>query len=196
MIDAVRVKDPFSDHNIVTCDVIVSVQVKEWRETYYDYKRGNYEEMRKFLSDYDWEQAFQNIDVNTKWDHFKAVVNSAVQRFVPISTKKRNKKPRWMSKRAELARRKKYHMWKRYRETREYHLYEAYKRQRNKAQNEVKKAKRYFEKKLAENIKTDPKSFYAYTRSKTRTKDSVGPLVDLMGEVITDSIQATNLLND
>ena len=106
MIDAVRVKDPFSDHNIVTCDVIVSVQVKEWRETYYDYKRGNYEEMRKFLRDYDWEQAFQNTDVNTKWDHFKAVVNSAVQRFVPISTKKRNKKPRWMSKRAELARRK------------------------------------------------------------------------------------------
>jgi hypothetical protein len=60
----------------------------------------------------------------------------------------------------------------------------------------VKKAKRYFEKKLAENIKTDPKSFYAYTRSKTRTKDSIGPLVDLMGEVITDSIQAANLLND
>jgi len=80
----IRVKDPFSDHNIVTCDVIVSVQVKEWRETYYDYKRGNYEEMRKFLRDYDWEQAFQNTDVNTKWDHFKAVVNSVVQRFVPF----------------------------------------------------------------------------------------------------------------
>ena len=87
-------------------------------------------------------------------------------------------------------------MWKRYRETREYHLYEAYKRQCNKAQNEVKKAKWYFEKKLAENIKTEPKSFYAYTRSKTRTKDSVRPLVDLMGEVITDSIQAENLFND
>jgi hypothetical protein len=80
----IRVKDPFSDHNIVTCDVIVSVQVKEWRETYYDYKRENYEEMRKFLRDYDWEQAFQNTDVNTKWDHFKAVVNSVVQRFVPF----------------------------------------------------------------------------------------------------------------
>ena len=62
--------------------------------------------MRTFLRDYDWEQAFQNIDVNTKWDHFKAVVNSAVQRFVPISTKKRNRKLRWMSKRTDLARRK------------------------------------------------------------------------------------------
>ena len=60
----------------------------------------------------------------------------------------------------------------------------------------MKKAKRYFEKKLAENIKTDPKSFNAYTISKTRTKDSIGPLVDFMGEVITDSIQAANLLND
>ncbi|KAK2156381.1 hypothetical protein NP493_1977g00003 [Ridgeia piscesae] len=143
MIDADRAKEPFSDHNIVTCDVIVSVQVKEWRETYYDYKTGNYEEMRTFLRD--WEQALQNTNVNIKWDHFKAVVNSAVQRFLPISTKNRNRKPRWMSKRAEPARRRKYHMWKRYRETREYHLYEAYKRQRNTAQNEVKKAKRYYE---------------------------------------------------
>ena len=58
----------------------------------------------------------------------------------------------------------------------------------------MKKTKQYFEKKLAENIKTDPKSFFAYTRSKTRTKDSVGPLVNCMGEVITDSIEAANLL--
>ena len=44
--------------------------------------------MRTFLRDYDWEQAFQNTDVNTKWDRFKDVVNSPGQRFVPISTKK------------------------------------------------------------------------------------------------------------
>ena len=28
MIDAFRVKEPFSDHNIVTCDVIVSYRLK------------------------------------------------------------------------------------------------------------------------------------------------------------------------
>ena len=50
MIDAVRVKESFSDHNIVTCDATVWVQVKEWRETCYDYKRGNYEEMFKGLT--------------------------------------------------------------------------------------------------------------------------------------------------
>ena len=63
--------------------------------------------MKTFVRDYDWEQVFHNTNVNTKSDHFKAVVNSAVQRFVHISTKKRNRKPRWMSKTAELARRKK-----------------------------------------------------------------------------------------
>ena len=50
--------------------------------------------MRTFIRDYDWEQAFQNTDTNTKCDHFKAVVNSAVQHFVPILAKKRNRKPR------------------------------------------------------------------------------------------------------
>ena len=34
-----------------------------------------------------------------------------------------------------------------------------------------------FEEKLANNAKTNPKSFYNYTRSKLKSKDSVGPLV-------------------
>ena len=36
----------------------------------------------------------------------------------------------------------------------------------NAATNEVRKSKRNFEHKLAQNIKSDSKSFYAYERSK------------------------------
>ena len=46
------------------------------------------------------------------------------------------------------------------------------------------------------NIKKDPKSFFAYTRSKTRTKDSVGPFVDNEGYVITDTSETAKVLND
>ena len=118
MIDPVRVKEPFSDHNILTCDMSWCRYRLKSGERDIMIARENM--MRTLLRDYDGEQAFQNTDVNTKWDHFKAVVNSAVQRCVPISIKKRNRKLRRMSKRAELARRKKYHIWKRYREIREY----------------------------------------------------------------------------
>ena len=87
-------------------------------------------------------------------------------------------------------------MWQRYRETGECHLYKAYKWRLNRTRNEVEKAKRNFEKKLVSNIKKDPKSFFAYTRYTTRTKDSVGPFVDNEGNAITDTFEAANVLND
>lgn len=196
MVGQVRVSEPFSDHNMVICDIIVYIHIKEWRETYYDYKRANYDGMKQCLENYDWKQAFQDTNVHTKWDIFKRVVNSAMKSFIPVSTRRRKTKPRWMTKRADMARRKKYHMWKKYRETGEHHLYEAYKRQLNKARKEVVKAKQNFEKRLADNIKKDPKSFYSYTRTKTKTKDTVGPLLDSNGDVIIDSAETANVLND
>ena len=50
--------------------------------------------------------------------------------------------------------------------------------------------------KLAGNIKKGPKSFFAYTRSITRTKDSVGPFVDNEGNVITDTSETAKVPND
>ena len=56
------------------------------------------------------------------------------------------------------------------------------------------KTKRNFEKRLANNTKNDPKSFFAYTRFKTKTNDSVGPLVDNEGKVTTDLVETPNVL--
>ena len=55
----------------------------------------------------------------------------------------------------------------------------------NAATNEVRKSKRNFEHKLAQNIKSDSKSFYAYVRSKQNVRDRVGPLEDNSGNKIT-----------
>ena len=45
----------------------------------------------------------------------------------------------------------------------------------------MRHAKRSFERKLAENIDNDRKSFYAYVRCRSRTKETIGPLVDDTG---------------
>ena len=55
--------------------------------------------------------------------------------------------------------------------------YDAYKEALNAATNEVRKPKRNFEHKLAQNIKSDGKSFYAYVRSKQNVRDKVGPIL-------------------
>ncbi len=55
----------------------------------------------------------------------------------------------------------------------------------NEATNEVRKSKRIFEHRLAQNIKPDNKSFYAYVRSKQNVRDKVGPMEDNAGNIIT-----------
>ena len=56
-------------------------------------------------------------------------------------------------------------------------------------------AKIQFEKNLADNIKKDSKSFYAYVRSKQRNKVKVGPLKDSAGNITSDPRATADLLN-
>ena len=79
----------------------------------------------------------------------------------------------------------KQNMWRIYKHTGKDKDYEVYKEALNAATNEVRKAKRNFEHKLAQHIKSDSKSFYAYVRSKQNVRDKVGPLEDNAGNIIT-----------
>ena len=76
-------------------------------------------------------------------------------------------------------------MWRVYKHTGTDKDYDAYKVALNEATNEVRKSKRNFEHKLAQNKKSDNKSFYAYVRSKQNVRDKVGPLEDNAGNIIT-----------
>jgi len=67
---------------------------------------------------------------------------------------------------------------------------------KNKINKEIKKGKRNFEETLASKIKTEPKAFYSYVRSKSKTKDKVGPLLDSAGKIIDDKKAMCVLLND
>ena len=89
----------------------------------------------------------------------------------------------------------KQNMWRVYKHTGKDKDYDAYKEALNAATNEVRKSKRNFEHKLAQNIKLDSKSFYAYVRSKQNVRDRVGPLEDNAGNKITQGIVMAEELN-
>ena len=81
-------------------------------------------------------------------------------------------------------------MWRVYKHTGKDKDYDAYKEALNAATNEARKSKRNVEHKLAQNKKSDSKSFYAYryVRSKQNVRDRVGPLEDNAGNKITQGI--------
>ena len=86
-------------------------------------------------------------------------------------------------------------MWRVYKHTAKDKDYGVYKEALNAATNEVRKSKRNFEHKLAQNIKSDSKSFYAYVRSKQNVRDKVGPLEDNVGNIITQGFLMAAELN-
>ena len=86
-------------------------------------------------------------------------------------------------------------MWRVYKYTGKDKDYEAYKEALNAATNEVRKSKQNFEHKLAHNIKSDGKSFYAYVRSKQNVRDKVGPLEDNFGNIVTQGFLMAEELN-
>ncbi len=77
-------------------------------------------------------------------------------------------------------------MWRVYKHTGKNKAYDVYKQALKAATNEVRKSKRNFEHKLAQNIKSDSKSFCAYGRSKQNVRDNVGPLENNVGIIIKD----------
>ena len=92
---------------------------------------------------------------------------------VPMKKQGKRSKRKHLTKDAFRKIRHKQHMWRVYKHTGKDTDYDAYKEALNAATNEVRKSKRNFEHKLAQNIKSDSKSFYAYVRSKQNVRDKV-----------------------
>jgi len=75
-----------------------------------------------------------------------------------------------MNKSVNSARKYESRIWNIYRQSKSYNDLLEYKIAQNKAVKEYRKAKHKFERKLSRDIMSNPKSFYAYVRSKTEVK--------------------------
>ena len=90
--------------------------------------------------------------------------------------------------------RKKQQLWKAYKRTGRVEDYTKYKGALKEA-TKIRESKISFERKLAANIKQDSDSFFAYIISKQKVKDTIGPLKDNDGIIITNGKEMGDALN-
>ena len=119
------------------------------------------------------------------WNILRGELDRAIDMYVPMKKEGKRSKTKHLSKEAFRKIRYKQNMWRVYKLTGTDKDHDAYKEALNAATNEVRKSQRNVEHKLAQNIKSDSKSFYAYVRSKQHVRDKVGPLEDNAGNIIT-----------
>ena len=129
------------------------------------------------------------------WNVLRGELYRAIDSYVPMKKQGKRSKKKHLSKEAFRKIRYKQNMWRVYTHTGTETYYDAYKEALNAATNEVRKSKRNFKHKLAQNIKSDSKIFYPYVRSKQNVRDKVGPLEDNAGTIITQGFLMAEELN-
>lgn len=197
MVQNVNVGEPFgtSDHNIIRFELIISCADNKINFPKYNYFHADYDKIRNYLDDKDWDNILNETNVNILWNNIKSELDNIKEKFVPLA-KITNKKSKWVTREVIRCRRAKERAWKEYvRSGKNNRLFEIYKTKRNLAVKVNNKSKFEFEKKLALNIKKDCKSFYSYVRSKQRSKVKVGPICDNNGCIVSDTVESNNTFN-
>ena len=113
------------------------------------------------------------------WTRFKNIIIDLVSKYIPRKkpNQKGCRKALWMTNEVVQLARKKYKTFAKHKDS----LHSACIRAAKAADKEVEYAKANFEKRLADNIKTDSKSFFAYVRERSKSKVKVGPLINSTG---------------
>ena len=195
--DDIRVLPPVdkSDHNVLICNFECRAEHKKSKKKLC-YNQANYEDMRTFI-----KSKLENVNYTAMsafaiWNYLSEVLQVAVKKFVPerMVTCKQNK-PLWMTSHVLKNVKKKHHLWKKWRARKDDKTELLYKKQANLASKAVRLAKRNFERKIAQNIKSDSKSFFTYVRSKTRVRSTVGPLLNNNGILVNENQGMSELLN-
>ncbi|CAM5077277.1 unnamed protein product [Natator depressus] len=72
---------------------------------------------------------------------------------------------------------------------------EEYKNIARACRNEIRRAKWHLELQLARDVKSNKKGFFRYVGNKKKAKESVGPLLNEGGNLVTEDVEKANVLN-
>jgi len=172
-----------SDHNMVTFTAHLSHDDPSSSRQFRDYCKGDYQSIRDHLHTIDWD-VFMSGDTLHSWKKFKDLMLELEQRHIPLKKPRKRKqkvKPIWMTNKALKCIERKGKVYRKYKDK----VHPAVKAANKAVTREIKKAKQNFEKKLALNIKHDSKSFFAYVRSKSKSKVRAGSLIDDNDKLLT-----------
>ena len=125
-VDNVVIQEPLgsSDHNQLHFNINIKSDKTKVKQCRRDFRRGNYEEIRKSLARTDWNDKMNNKTATECWNILRGELDSAIDSYVPM--KKQGKKH--LSKEVFRKIRYKQNMWWVYKHTGTDKDYDAYKR--------------------------------------------------------------------
>ena len=186
-----------SDHCGLLFNMLVTEEVKnnEKKEIYH-YNKANFDVMRQDMQEVMWD-SLETMDVEEGWKFIsEKIENVSKKQRTKVKIGTRKKKALWMNKEALVKVRRKHAAWKRYLETKDGEDYLKYTKARNQARWETRKSQREYEKKVAKDVKKNPKAFWKYVNSKCKFRSKIPDLERKDKSRTSDDQEKAELLND
>jgi hypothetical protein len=129
------------------------------------------------------------------WDAIKGSIEEACNAFVPILSRRSQSKPAWADSVAWKAMKRQENAFRWFKRSGTGRALDGYTIASDIAASAIRCSVKKFELLLAENIKSDSKSFWKYINSKRRSKPSPGPLLKPDGSATESDLECANEFN-
>ncbi|MBM3938034.1 MAG: reverse transcriptase family protein [Sphingomonadales bacterium] len=152
--------------------------------------------MRQELSEIEWEKDMTEMTGSEAWDYLKEKIDRLTEKYVPKSSRRKKGRSVWMTKKVEGLLKGKRKLWRKYREEPTEFNRQQYEQASKILKKAIRQAKSAKEKEISKKKDNNGKQFRDYIRSKTKTRQPVGPLQDGRGGVTTDGREMANIINN
>ena len=181
-----------SDHSIIETVIRFSSKIQDNDTLVCDWKNCKQEELKEYFEKVEWQNILAGKSVKEQWDVFKTVINTGLDKYVPMKKLRDGKKCSWMTKKVRNLLNRKQRCFRLVKTCASEENVKQLKVIERKCKNAIRNAKKSLEKKLSE--QGDMKPFQAYVRQKTKTKTNVGPL-RRNNDIISDNKEMAEMLN-
>jgi Endonuclease-reverse transcriptase len=148
-----------SDHVMMAVEISIQNEPGAETGTRPDWAKADWDQMKRQIASWNWREELRGCDAETAWLALREKVNQVVNKFVPVPTKRNANRPPWLNQEILREVRKKKRLWKR---DKNKPNKDEYKEQEKKVRNLIRKAKKKFERRLADGGVQNKRPFYAY----------------------------------
>lgn len=187
-----------SDHVSLRFNFTTRTKTSKQSRSYYLYDKGDYKKMNELLN-IDWKQTLNDKTPQEAMDCLQSHIRTAVDECIPtrkVSSSHPGGKPIWMDEASLRKTRRKHSSWIRFLNTHDGQIYQSYARTRNAAAHAIRKARRRFEKSIADECKKNNKVVWKYVNSRRKTKPGISQLLKEDGSFSKNDTDTAEVLNE
>lgn len=191
-VEEIEVNSPLgkSDHACIMFQCDIEPQLRKTKRKVFLYEKGNYSQMKDKLN-IDWNNFLNTSDVDEMWNKFTTKMQEVISECIPCRVIKERKSRKNinsdlpMNRKLKAKIKKKQRLWERLKKMaerptsgdEEYLKVQCeYRRLNNQVRKETRREVKVKEQTIAQNVKSNPKIFWKYINSKTKSVSGITEL--------------------